>query len=170
LSAYQRDAEPPSVDALRVMIRQLLHAPASSAVVTGSVSVPPVQFDWSEYEQLMISEAIHRGETVFNVALRVDQSSGMRAAAFQLIRNVLHGCGTVIALRPEDNAAAANVEVVEAALATRQSQSHIEQRCQIPAIVAQVWVEVAAQAAAAEHEMLGDLLDAQAARANDAVA
>jgi len=168
LSAYQRDGEPPSVDALRVMIRQLLHAPASSAVVTGSVSVPPVQFDWSEYEQLMISEAIHRGETVFNVALRVDQSSGMRAAAFQLIRNVLHGCGTVIALRPEDNAAAANVEIVEAALATKHGKSHIEQRCSIPAVVAQVWVEESTHADAAEHELLGDLLDAQAAQVSAA--
>ncbi len=168
LSAYQRDAEPPSVDALRVMIRQLLHAPASSAVVTGSVTVSPVQFDWSEYEQLMVSEAIHRGETVFNVALRVDQSSGMRAAAFQLIRNVLHGCGTVIALRPEDNAAAANVEIVEAALATKHSKNHIEQRCSIPAVVAQVWVEESAHADAAEHELLGELLDAQAAQVNAA--
>ncbi len=168
LSAYQRDAEPPSVDALRVMIRQLLHAPASSAVVTGSVTVSPVQFDWSEYEQLMVSEAIHRGETVFNVALRVDQSSGMRAAAFQLIRNVLHGCGTVIALRPEDNAAAANVEIVEAALATKHGKNHIEQRCSIPAVVAQVWVEESAHADAAEHELLGELLDAQAAQVNAA--
>ncbi len=56
----------------------------------------------------MISEAVHRGETVFNIALRIDPNSLMRAAAFQLIRNVLHGCGTVIALRPEDNIAAAN--------------------------------------------------------------
>jgi two-component system, chemotaxis family, sensor kinase CheA len=168
LSAYQRDAEPPSVDALRVMIRQLLHAPASSAVVTGSVTVSPEQFDWSEYEQLMISEAIHRGETVFNVALRVDQSSGMRAAAFQLIRNVLHGCGTVIALRPEDNVAAANVEIVEAALATKHGKGHIEQRCSIPAVVAQVWVEESTHADAAEHELLGDLLDAQAAQVSAA--
>ena len=168
LSAYQRDAEPPSVDGLRVMIRQLLHAPASSAVVTGSVTVSPEQFDWSEYEQLMISEAIHRGETVFNVALRVDQSSGMRAAAFQLIRNVLHGCGTVIALRPEDNVAAANVEIVEAALATKHNKGHIEQRCSIPAVVAQVWVEESTHADAAEHELLGDLLDAQAAQASAA--
>jgi two-component system chemotaxis sensor kinase CheA len=168
LSAYQRDAEPPSVDALRVMIRQLFHAPASSAVVTGSVTVSPEQFDWSEYEQLMISEAIHRGETVFNVALRVDQSSGMRAAAFQLIRNVLHGCGTVIALRPEDNVAAANVEIVEAALATKHGKGHIEQRCSIPAVVAQVWVEESTHADAAEHELLGDLLDAQAAQVSAA--
>ncbi len=164
LSAHQRGVEPPGVDPLRVFIRQLQNAPASSAAITGSVTTSPTAFQWSEYEQLMISEAIHRGETVFNVALTVDQTSGMRAAAFQLIRNVLHGCGTVIALRPEDNAAAANVELVEAALATKYPQSHIEQRCQIPSIVAQVWVELAAQASSAEHELLGDLLDAQAAQ------
>jgi len=169
LSAYQRDAEPPVVDPLRLLIRRLLHAPDSVEEITGSVTITPAAFAWSEYEQLMISEAIHRGETVFNVALRVDQNSGMRAAAFQLIRNVLHGCGTVIALRPEDNAAAANVEIVEAALATKQPQSHIQQRCQIPAIVSQVRVEIAAQAAAAEHEMLGDLLEAQAAQVGTAL-
>jgi two-component system, chemotaxis family, sensor kinase CheA len=169
LSSYQRNAEPPDVDTLRIMVRQLLHAPTSSASVTGSVTAPPAQFDWSEYEQLMISEAIHRGEAVYNVALQVDQTSGMRAAAFQLIRNVLHGCGTVIALRPEDNAAAANVEVVEAALATRHPQSHIELRCQIPSIVTQVWVEQSAHAGAAEHELLGDLLDAQAAQVGASV-
>ncbi len=164
LSAYQRDAEPPNVDALHLMIRQLLDAPASSANVTGSVTALPARFEWSEYEQLMISEAIHRGETVLNVALHVDQSSGMRAAAFQLIRNVLHGCGTVIALRPEDNAAAANVEIVEAALATKHPQTLIEQRCRIPSIVSDVFVEASAQADAPEHQLLGDLLDAQAAQ------
>ena len=76
----------------------------------------PRTFAWTEYEQLMISEAIHRGEVVYNIALRIDPNSLMRAAAFQLIRNVLHGCGTVIALRPEDNFAAATVEIVEAAI------------------------------------------------------
>jgi two-component system, chemotaxis family, sensor kinase CheA len=169
LSAHQRNTEPPNVDALRVMIRQLLQAPVSSSALTGSLTSSFARFEWSEYEQLMISEAIHRGETVFNVALRVDQTSGMRAAAFQLIRNVLHGCGTVIALRPEDNVAAANVEMVEAALATKHNQDHIEKRCDIPAIVAQVWVEPSARAAAAEHELLGDLLDAQAALAGATV-
>ena len=168
LSAYQRGAEPPSVDPLRVLIRQLQQAPATSAAVTGSVTAFRVQFEWSEYEQLMISEAIHRGEEVFNIALHVDQSSGMRAAAFQLIRNVLHGCGTVIALRPEDNVAAANVEIVEAALATKQSHDQIEQRCRIPSIVTSVLVERSAHADSAEHELLGELLDAHAARVNAA--
>jgi two-component system chemotaxis sensor kinase CheA len=171
LSAYQRNAEPPSGDHLRGLIRQLQYvAPQSSPDVTPTaLAAIPAQFEWSEYEQLMISEAIHRGETVLNIALRVDQSSGMRAAAFQLIRNVLHGCGTVIALRPEDNVAAANVEVVEAALATKQSLEQIEQRCRIPSIVAQAWVEAATHADSAEHELLGDLLDAQAAQVHAAV-
>src|SRR5262249_3758701 len=120
-------------------------------------------FQWSEYEQLMISEALHRGESVFNIALHVDPNSVMRAAAFQLIRNVLHGCGTVIALRPEDNAAAATVEVVEAAIASHHPQQHIEQRCKIPSIVSELRVERSSVADTVEHEMLGDLLDAQAA-------
>ncbi len=172
LSAYQRNAEPPSGDHLRGLIRQMQYAPQEPVPDLSSTTVAsaaPARFDWSEYEQLMISEAIHRGETVFNIALRVDQASGMRAAAFQLIRNVLHGCGTVIALRPEDNIAAASVEVIEASLATKQSLAQIEQRCRIPSIVAQVWVETAGHADSAQHELLGDLLDAQAARGHAAV-
>lgn len=169
LGAYQRAVEPPTVDALRAMIRQLRDAPASSAAVTGSVTVLSGGFEWSEYEQLMISEAIHRGENVFNVALRIDQSSGMRAAAFQLIRNVLHGSGTVIALRPEDNSAAATVEIVEAALATAHSEEQLARKCRIPAIVSDVVVEVASHAKTAEHELLADLLDAHAAKVNAAV-
>jgi two-component system chemotaxis sensor kinase CheA len=170
LSAYQRGVDPPSVEPLRLMIRELLNGPAHPGGITGSVVTVPAQFDWSEYEQLMISEAIHRGEIVYNIALRVDQNSGMRAAAFQLIRNVLHGCGTVIALRPEDNAAAANVEIVEAAVATRNTREHVELRCRIPAIVSDTWIETASQADAAEHELLGELLDAQAAQVSAAVA
>jgi two-component system chemotaxis sensor kinase CheA len=153
---------------LRTMIRSLIDGPATAPATVPAAGGVAARFQWSEYEQLMISEAMHRGESVYNVALCVDQSSGMRAAAFQLIRNVLHGCGTVIALRPEDNVAAANVEIVEAALATKHSQAHIEQRCRIPAIVAHVWVEQSSQADAAEHELLGELLDAHAARVNAA--
>jgi two-component system chemotaxis sensor kinase CheA len=172
LSAYQRNAEPPSGDQLRGLIRQMQYAPQEplpDVSPTTVASAAPARFAWSEYEQLMISEAIHRGETVFNIALRVDQASGMRAAAFQLVRNVLHGCGTVIALRPEDNIAAASVEVIEASLATKQSLAQIEQRCRIPSIVAQVWVETAGHADSAQHELLGDLLDAQAAQGQAAV-
>jgi two-component system chemotaxis sensor kinase CheA len=111
----------------------------------------------------MIAEAMHRGEPVYNIALRIDPNSVMRAAAFQLIRNVLHGCGTVIALRPEDNSAAATVEVVEAALASAQPQDRIAQRCRIPSIVSDLRVERAATLETPENELLGEILEAQAA-------
>ncbi len=165
LGAYQRQVDPPPVEGLRRMIRGLLSGPAEKEVEESVAPAPEEdRFAWSEYENLMISEALHRGETVYNVALRIDPNSMMRAAAFQLIRNVLHGCGTVIALRPEDNTAAAAVEIVEAALATSALEAQLKQRCKIPSIVSEVWVERAAAANAADHELLGELLEAQAAK------
>jgi two-component system, chemotaxis family, sensor kinase CheA len=170
LAAYQRRAEPPSAKDLRGMIKNLLNAPAAPAPEPVQEASVQARFEWSEYEQLMISESLHRGDTVFNVALKIDPNSVMRAAAFQLIRNVLHGCGTVIALRPEDNAAAASVEVVEAAIATQHPEEHVRRRCRIPAIVSEVRVERAVAAHTAEHELLGDLLEAQAQAAQTAFA
>jgi two-component system chemotaxis sensor kinase CheA len=162
LSAYQRNVEPPPADALRAMIQSLIPGPVASALSASAAGEIAAGFRWTEYEQLMISEAVHRGETIYNVALRVDPASVMHAAAFQLIRNVLHSCGTVIALRPEDNSAE-SLELVEAALASHQSQEHIAQRCRIPSIVSDIRVERAATPESSEHELLGDLLEAQAA-------
>jgi two-component system, chemotaxis family, sensor kinase CheA len=162
LAAYQRNIEPPPADALRILIRGLLAGPAGTQKEALPEKVA-AQFGWTEYEQLMISEAIHRGEIVYNIALRIDPNSLMHAAAFQLIRNVLHGCGTVIALRPEDNSAAATVEIVEAALASSQPQDRIAQRCRIPTIVSELRIERAANLELLEHELLGDILEAQAA-------
>jgi len=165
LGAYQRQVEPPPVDGLRAMIRGLLSGPAEKDSRENAPQTPAEgRFAWGEYESLMISEALHRGETVYNIALRIDPNSLMRAAAFQLIRNVLHGCGTVIVLRPEDNAAAATVEIVEAALASTAPEAQLTQRCKIPSIVSEVWVERAAAANSADHELLGELLEAQAAK------
>ncbi len=163
LAAYQRNVDPPAVEALHALIKRLLEVPASPENSPVAVVQLPAQFAWTEYEQLMISEAVHRGEAVYNIALRIDPNSLMRAAAFQLIRNVLHGSGTVIALRPEDNLVAASVEIVEAALASSQSVERLKQRCRIPSIVSDVRIEFAATAETSEHELLGDVLEAQAA-------
>ena len=164
LAAYQKNAKLPDLDTLHKMIRHLLEAPEAAARVASDVSEAPAQFAWTEYEQLMISEAVHRGDPVYNISLRIDPDSLMRAAAFQLIRNVLHGSGTVIALRPEDNVAAATVEVVEAALATTQSEEKLFHRCRIPTIVCEVQMERVVASQMPEHELLGDLLEAQAAK------
>jgi two-component system chemotaxis sensor kinase CheA len=163
LTSYQRKVEPPSLEALHKMIRRLLESCASPEESAAAAPNLPARFAWTEYEQLMISEAVHRGEPVYNIALRIDPNSLMRAAAFQLIRNVLHGSGTVIALRPEDNVAAASVEIVEAALASSQPEQKLAQRCRIPSIVSDVRIERASTAEAPEHALLGDLLEAQAA-------
>ena len=159
LAAYRRRREPPRADSLRALIGALRDPPVAETSQPSSVAPA---FAWSEYEQLMISEALHRGEAVYNIALHIDPNSVMRAAAFQLIRNVLHGCGTVVALRPEDNSAAATVEIVEAALASALSQDDIAKRCGIPSIVAEVHIARAAASQIAEHELLGDILEAQA--------
>src|SRR5258708_16816366 len=144
-------------------VRSLIDGPAASEPTVPGAGGIAARFQWTEYEQLMISEALHRGEIVYNVALRVDPASLMHAAAFQLIRNVLHDCGTVIALRPEDNSAVEALEIVEAALASRESPEHIAQRCRIPSIVSDLRVDRAAALETAEHELLGDLLEKQAA-------
>src|SRR6202790_4361140 len=169
LGAYQGNIEPPSAESLRAMIRSLLNTPAKPEQSAPETSRIAARFEGTENEQLMISEAFHRGEIVYNVALRIDPNSLMHAAAFQLIRNVLHGCGTVIALRPEDNAAAATAEIVEAAVASGQPQDRIAQRCRIPSIVSDLRIERAATSDTLEHEMLGDLLEAQAASASSKV-
>ncbi len=164
LSAYQRQLEPPAPASLRALIQGLLESPGvKSPSAESEVDLLPASFHWSEYERLMISEARLNGSNVFNVALRIDPSSPMRAAAFQLVRNVLHTCGTVIALRPEDNLAAATVEIVEAAVASAHPIDYVSHRCRVPAIVSDLRIENADQAENAEHQLLGDILDAQAA-------
>jgi len=162
LSAYQKEAEPPTPAPLRALIQELLRSTDGAQPSGKSAASVPARFDWSEYERLMISEALLRGDNVFNIALRVDPNSAMRAAAFQLIRNVLHACGTVIALRPEDNLAAASVEIVEASISSKHPIDHIAHRCKIPAVVSEVRIEAADHAESSEHELLGDLLEAQA--------
>ncbi|MGB2633186.1 MAG: chemotaxis protein CheA [Candidatus Acidiferrum sp.] len=169
LSAYQKKLEPPSTEAFRGLIQQLLKAPVSTQKSGAGAPAIPAKFRWNEYEGLMISEAVLRGEAVYNVALRIDANSPMRAAAFQLVRNVLHACGTVIALRPEDNLAAANVEIVEAALASTHPVEHIAHRCRIPSVVSDLRIEVVVQEDTADHQLLGDLLEAQTAQLHSRV-
>jgi two-component system, chemotaxis family, sensor kinase CheA len=169
LSAYQKELEPPSTEAFRGLIQQLLKAPASTQKPGAGTPAIPAKFRWNEYEGLMISEAVLRGEAVYNVALRIDANSPMRAAAFQLVRNVLHACGTVIALRPEDNLAAASVEIVEAALASTHPVEHIAHRCRIPSVVSDLRIEEVVQEDTADHQLLGDLLEAQTAQLHSRV-
>lgn len=166
LAAYRGNLQPPAGDALRAHIRHLMGLSEETRTPAGQAeNTVSAKFEWGEYEQLMIAEAMHRGEIVYNVGLRIDSASQMRAAALQLIRNVLYGAGTVLALHPEDNLSAEHVEIVEAALATTRSREWLLKKCSIPAVVSAIVVERAAVVDSPEHEMLGALLDSEAAAA-----
>ena len=165
LRACQHQTEPPALEHILAMARALVSAESVATPETPATHTLPAKFDWTEYEQLMIAEAVHRGELVYNVALRIDPDSHMRAAAFQLVRNVLHSTGTVIALRPEDNVAAATAEIIEAAVATLQAEDKIISRCKIPSIVSDVRVERVSSVTSPEQELLADLLEAQSTAA-----
>jgi two-component system, chemotaxis family, sensor kinase CheA len=165
LKACQHQTKPPALDHILAMAGALVAAEPLTAIEAPVTHALPAKFDWTEYEQLMIAEAVHRGELVYNVALRIDPDSHMRAAAFQLVRNVLHSTGTVIALRPEDNVAAATAEIIEAAIATLQAEDKIITRCKIPSIVSDVRVERVSSVTSPEQELLADLLEAQSTAA-----
>jgi len=95
-------------------------------------------------------------------ALRVDPNSSMRAAPFSY-SHVLHTLRHRYALRPEDNLAAASVEIVEASISSKHPIDHISHRCKIPAVVSE-YASKPPNTPIHEHELLGDLLEAQAPR------
>ncbi|HLY98815.1 MAG TPA: chemotaxis protein CheA [Candidatus Angelobacter sp.] len=155
LSAYRGSMQPPSGDELRSQILRLAQMPASSNGKPGKLQG---RFAWSEYEQALIAEALGNGEPVYNIAFSIDAQCPMRSAAMQLIRNVLQGCGRLLAVVPDQNELAANLDVVEAALASRQAKDWIEKKCLIPSVTAAILVELAAAPEAAE-ESAGDAED-----------
>jgi two-component system chemotaxis sensor kinase CheA len=161
LRALQNNSKLPALDKLLAIIRDIAGAVPAANTPSIAQAAAAHAFAWTEYEQLMIAEAEHRGEPVFNLALHVDTNSPMRAAAFQLIRNVLHSTGTVLALRPEDSVDSATITIVEAALATRLPEDKVVARCNIPSVVREVRIERARAANTLEQELLADLLEAQ---------
>ncbi len=96
LSAYRGKMQPPAGQELREQIESLTRKPEKPAR-----GKKVARFAWSEYENLLASDAGERGESVFNIALTVDENCPMRGAALQLIRNVLAECGTVLAIVPD---------------------------------------------------------------------
>ena len=140
LSAYRSHLQPPSGEELRQQILSLTSQPANRKPqrLQG-------RFAWSEYEQMVIDEALGKGETVINVAFAIDPQCPMRGAAMQLIRNVLQECGRLLAIVPDQSTLAADMDVVEAAIATEHGQDWVQKKCRIPAVIADILVRPALQ-------------------------
>ncbi len=161
LAAYRDNLQPPSGEELRAHIRRLIQKPEQ----TRSTASAEAHFDWTEYERLLIAEAASRGLAVYNIALMMNPEALLPAAALQLVRNVLHSSGTVLALHPEDGTPAEHVGVVQAALASAQPQDWIADRCRIPHVVTSAIVEKirSEEVVEVEEDALQSLLGAEAA-------
>jgi two-component system chemotaxis sensor kinase CheA len=135
LAAYRNSLQPPSGAALREHIGQLLFKPEpESADPSDSNSRDKPTFAWTEYERLLIADAINRGGDVFNIALHLDSQAAV-AASLELVRKALAGAGKILAFRPDPQSISKSVSLVEAALETSEPVDWIKSHCRVPAIV-----------------------------------
>jgi len=150
LSAYRGNLQPPAGEELRHQILTLTRKRP------GNVPYKlQARFVWSEYEQIVVADALGRGENVYNVAFSIEPQCPMRGAAMQLIRNVLQDCGRLLAIAPDQSTLSDDLDVVEAAIASDHGLGWIEKKCKIPAVVADLLV----QRAGAPPEQADDVLD-----------
>jgi two-component system chemotaxis sensor kinase CheA len=139
LAAYRSNLQPPDGGALREHIQRLLNKPAAQVQKSGRAA----KFEWTEYERLMIAEALRRGETVHQIALHLDPDAALPAAAFELVRKALQSAGKILAVHPENGTPLEQGGLIEAALSSAKSADWIRKRCQIPSVVAKISVEKA---------------------------
>jgi two-component system, chemotaxis family, sensor kinase CheA len=150
LSAYRGSLQPPEGEELKQQIVSLTRKPANSVRYKLQA-----RFVWSEYEQIVVADALGRGESVYHVAFCIEPQCPMRGAAMQLIRNVLRDCGRLLAVAPDQNTLSNDLDVVEAAISSEHSQEWIAKKCRIPSVVADVLVQKAGHL----QEQAEDLLD-----------
>jgi two-component system chemotaxis sensor kinase CheA len=151
LSAYRGNLQPPAGEELKEQIVSLTKKPANTVRYKLQA-----RFVWSEYEQMVVADALGRGETVYNVAFSIEPQCPMRGAAMQLIRNVLQDCGKLLAVAPDQSTLSSDLDVVEAAIASDNSEEWIAKKCRIPSVVAEVLVQ---KTGASQEQQADDVLD-----------
>ena len=156
LAAYRNSMQPPAGGALKDYIRRLLNKPAEQAQKQSAAA----RFEWTEYERLMIVEALRRGENVYNIAMQLDPESLLPAAAFELARKSLEAGGRILALRPET--ATEGCQSIQAALATTKTADWIRKRCQVPSVVSSISVDRAPVLQSPPRDLLEILIESEA--------
>ena len=130
LSAYRNELQPHSTESVFRLIEEIRNPHPQDNFTP--------RFAWTEYERLLISKNAVRGQHVYNIALAIDPSCPMRAAAVQLVRNVLQEVGTILVMRPEENASEVP-DVIEVVLASHHELDWVERKCKIPTVVSKVY-------------------------------
>jgi two-component system chemotaxis sensor kinase CheA len=159
LAAYRNNLRPPAGGALHEHIQRLLREPVAHPKKPSAEA----RFDWTEYERLMIAEALRRNETVYHIAMHLDPESLLPAAAFELARKALEGAGKILVLRPESGGLALQAGMVEAAISSMKSAEWIRKQCQVPSVVTRVSVHKAPLPQSAPRDLLQILLESEAA-------
>src|ERR1700691_4646568 len=159
LAAYRSRLQPPAGGALKDYINRLLNKPAAQEQSAPAAT----KFAWTEYERLMIVEALRRGENVYNISLQLDPEALLPAAAFELARKSLEGAGRILALRPESGAPTDDCRSIQAALSTTKPAEWIRKRCHVPSVVTDISVERAPVLQSAPRDLLEILIESEAA-------
>ncbi len=159
LAAYRNNRQSPAGGSLREHIQRLLNRPAALA----SNSLSEAKFDWTEYERLMIAEALRSGETVYNIAMQLDSEAVLPAAAFELARKALERAGKILAVRPESGASAESVGLIQAALSSKKPADWIRKQCLVPSVVANISVERTPFLESTPRDLLEILVESEAA-------
>ena len=164
LSAYRGNLQPPAAEELKQQIISLTRKPA------GNVRYKlQARFVWSEYEQMLVADALNKGEAIYNVAFSIEPLCPMRGAALQLIRNVLQDCGKLLAIAPDQSTLSNDLDVVEAAISSENSEESIAKKCRIPSVVAEILVQRVGVTQAQPEDVL-DIVKHVTAEEDDEVA
>jgi two-component system chemotaxis sensor kinase CheA len=139
LSAYRSQLPLPSTEPAFRLVESIRNPTPEAAFAP--------QFNWTEYERLLISSHPSGGQQLYNLALAIDPACPMRAAAVQLVRNVLQEAGAILVMHPEESATEIP-DVIEAVLATTHPLDWLERKCKIPTVVSKVFAVPLAAAAA----------------------
>jgi two-component system chemotaxis sensor kinase CheA len=132
LAAYRNELPLPSLEPVFQLIETIRNPHPETSFTP--------RFNWTEYERLLIAKNAVRGQQVYNIALAIDPSCPMRAAAVQLVRNVLQEVGTILVMRPDETTTEIP-DVIEVVLASHHELDWVERKSKIPTVVSKVFVQ-----------------------------
>lgn len=161
LAAYRSNLQPPDGGALREHIQRLLRRPLAG--VKPLAPAREAKFAWTEYQRLLINQALQEGAKVFQAALYLDPDALLPAAAHELVKKALESCGKILAIHPEAAAPLEPGGLIEAAIASSKSAETIRNRCHVPSVVGRISVEPVTAKTGAPRDLLEVLLESEAA-------
>jgi two-component system, chemotaxis family, sensor kinase CheA len=162
LAAYRGNLQPPDGGALREHIQKLLRQPSARMP---RPATREAKFAWTEYERLLISQAVQQGVKVFQVALCLDPDALLPAAAHELVKKALEASGKILGMHPDAGTPLEPGGLIEAALSSEKSAEWIRKRCHVPSVVGKISVEPIVWRDGAPRDLLEILLESEAAAA-----